>query len=95
MNQLSRHPAAKPLSDNRDQGDELYGSLFREWFVCMDNNPDLNDVGPDEQAAFLHKVYESTRVDSLIRRFDASIGDNERLITYGVRWESGDPSTTV
>lgn len=67
MSRLASHPAAKPLSDNRDQGDGLYGGLCRELFVCMDSKPDLRDVGPDGQAACFRKFYEAESVDSLAR----------------------------
>lgn len=92
--QLASHPAAKPLSDNRDQGDGLFGCLYRELFVCMGSKSDLRAVGLDEQAACFCRFYEAESVDSLMRQFDAWIGDTERLITDGVIWESGGPSTT-
>ncbi len=93
-NRLASHPAAKPLSDNRDQGDGLYGGLCRELFVCMDSKHDLMDVEFDEQAACFRKFYEAEGVDSLMRQFDAWIGDTERLIEDAAQWGSGDPSTT-
>lgn len=93
-NQLASHPAAKPMSDNRDQGDGLYGVLCRELFVCMDSKQDLRYVDLDEQAVCFRKFYEAEGVDSLMRQFDDWIGDTEQLIKDAAQWESEDPSTT-
>lgn len=93
-NRLVSHPAAKPLSDNRDQRDGLYGGLCRELFVCIDSKHDLRDVELDEQAAFFRKFYEAESVGSLMRRFDAWIGDTERLIQDAAQWGNGDSSKT-
>lgn len=44
----------------------------------MDSKHDLKDIGLDEQAASFRKFYEAEGMDSLIRQFDAWIGDTER-----------------
>lgn len=93
-NQLASHPAAKPMSDNRDQGDGLYGCLCRELFVRMDGKPNLEGIELDEQAACFSQFYEAEGVNSLMRQFDDWIDDTERLITDAASWESEDPSTT-
>lgn len=68
--------------------DGLYGGLRRELFVCMDSKRDLKDIGLDEQAASFRKFYEAEGMDSLIRQFDAWIGDTERLIEDAAQWRA-------
>lgn len=52
----------------------------------MDSKRDLKDTGLDEQAVSFRKVYETEDMDSLIRQFDAWIGDTERLIEDAAQW---------